>query len=210
MSELNVFFNPETPVPVVHEEIADEGHNRRGAFAAMRDLSDRFADAGLHTEQVWDYLKADAGVETRSQLTAVQWASIACRLQALRRNPMLFEVFVDGIPDQHFRFYVLSTDPTVAVGRPRVPLSDYHKPEVWGDFQQLADTLQTELKVTQGKKTVFYASRPKLEETPVETATPELEKSPVKSQESPVSTTEAPNSRGEILNVFGDVVEVVP
>ena len=160
MSALNVFVNPEIPTPVLCEGIPDEGHNRRGAFAVMRDLSEQFATAGIHTEQVWAYLKAEARVETRSQFTRIQWASIACRLQAMRRNPLLFEVFVDGIPDKHFRFYVLATDPTVAVGRPRVSLSELHKPEAWGDFQQLADEIGAELKVTQGQKTTFYAPKP--------------------------------------------------
>ena len=158
MNQLNNFVNPNPQAPVVcEEEIADEGHNRRGAFAAMKDLSEPFATAGLHTEQVWAYLKSEHGVETRSQLTDLQWASIACRLQAMRRNGILLETFIDGIPDKHFRFYVLATDPTVPVGRPRVDLSKYHLPEVWGDFQSLANDLQTELEVRQGKSTMYYS-----------------------------------------------------
>lgn len=203
MSGLNNFVNPPIPTPVVCEKIPDEGHNRRGAFAAMKDLSEKFANRGLYTEQVWAFLKSENGVETRSQLTEKQWAIIAGRLQAMRLDEGLLDAFIDGIPDKHFRFYVLATDPTVPVGRPRVGLQEMHKPEVWGDFQQLANDLQTELKVWQGKTTVFYTPRPVAPE-------PESEPEPTPAPVGAVSNrSESPNARGEILSPWGEVVEVI-
>lgn len=178
----------------------DSGHNRRGAYAAMKDLAQQFSDAGIGTEQVWEHIKAEHGVDSRAKLTAPQWALIAARLQSARRDPEMFTIFVDMIPDCYFRIHAYSSDPRVPIGRPR-DIEKHHIASEWGDFQELANANGCEITVTQGKRTTYYS--------PSESITPfplEMEPEPVLELKPDVSLET--NVRGEVLNVFGDVVEI--
>ena len=187
-------FQP-VPQPTVHTpQIThdDATHQRKSAYAAMRDLQERFNEAGIDTEQVWECIKAEHGVDSRAKFTGMQWARIAAELQGAKRDDVLFKILLDRIPDEYFRIHVYPDDPNVAIGRPR----KLHIADEWGDFQQIANDNQCSLTVTQGKRTTYYEPVAK----PVKVSQPEPVSTPVVSLDT--------NAHGQVLNVFGDVVEV--
>ena len=143
----------QTPIPE-----SDTAHPRKSAYACMGDMQEQFSAAGLETDQVWEFIKAQYCVESRALFTGKQWAMIACQLQSARREPHLFKVYVDGIPDQHFRIHVYSSDASVAIGRPR-DIGKHHIVAEWFDFQSFANEHQTTLTVNQGKRTTYFEPR---------------------------------------------------
>ena len=192
-------LEPKGNFPTPQPTEPDDTNSRKSAFATMRELEQQFSDAGISTEQVWAYLKSENAVQTRSKLTSLQWAKVAAQLQSARRDPAMFKIFVDGIPDTHFRIHVYASEPSVCIGRPR-DIEKHHIADEWGDFQQIATDNQCEIKVTQGKRTTYYK--------PLEAAvmTPEpvqVSKAAVK----PVVSGRT-NARGEVLSAWGTVLEV--
>ena len=177
MQHLNNFQPVPQPVVSPPETHADDtGHPRRSAYAAMSDLRDQFSIAGLETDQVWESIKAEYKVESRSHLTGMQWARIAAELQSSRREASLLKIFVDGIPDCYFRIHVFTDDPNVPIGRPR-DLRKHHISAEWGDFQAIATENQCNLTVTQGKHTTYYDAKPTTE-VPAPVSTVEAPKLP--------------------------------
>ena len=189
---LNNFQTVSPPAPPSQPPESDTGHPRRSAYAAMRDLREQFSIAGICTDQVWEFIKTEYSVDSRSKLTGMQWATIAAELQSARRDAHMFRIFVDGIPDSYFRIHVFSDDPNVVIGRPR-DLRKHHIAAEWGDFQQIADTHQCNLTVTQGQRTTYFEPKPAPETT--------------RTAQKPAIALNT-NARGEVLNVFGDVMEV--
>ena len=186
---------PEATLPSQPPE-SDTGHPRRSSYAAITDLREQFSTAGIETDQVWQFIKTEYSVDSRSKLTGMQWARIAAELQSARRDAHMFKIFVDGIPDSYFRIHVFTDNPSVCIGRPR-DLRTHHLTESWGDFQSIANENQCSLIVQQGKSTTYYEPKQTRPTAPVQ---------PVPKQKSPVITRNT-NARGQVLNVFGDVVE---
>ena len=192
--QLNNFQSITQPVvsPPDTPPADDTGHPRRSAYAAMRDLQEQFSAAGICTDQVWEFIKTEYSVDSRSKLTGKQWATIACQLQSARRDTHMFKIFVDGIPDSYFRIHVFSDDPSVCIGRPR-DTRKHHIAAEWGDFQQIANASQCSLTVEQGKKKTYFEPKPAPETT--------------RTAQKPAIALNT-NARGEVLNMFGDVMEV--
>ena len=180
----------QTPIPE-----SDTAHPRKSAYACMSDLQEQFSAAGVETDQVWEFIKAEYCVDSRSKFTGQQWATIAAQLQSARRDDCMLKIFVDGIPDSYFRIHVFSDDPSVAIGRPR-KINRHHIESEWGDFQAIATENQCNLTVTQGKRTTFFEPKQTLPTAP--------ENQPAQKPAIAFDT----NARGEVLSAWGDVMEV--
>ena len=154
---------------------SDTGHPRRSSYVAMSDLQELFSAAGIETDQVWEFIKAQYSVDSRSKFTGKQWAMTAAQLQSARRDDCMFKAFVSSIPDHHFRIHVFSDDPSVAIGRPR-DTRKHHISAEWGDFQALATENQCTLTISQGKRTTYFEPKPATQPAPV--STPEAPKMP--------------------------------
>ena len=185
---------PAVQAPTPSSTGETSAHHRKSAYAAMRDLQERFHLAGIDTDQVWEYFKAEHRVDSRSKLTGMQWARISCNLQSARREASLFKILVDSIPDTYFRIHVFASDPNVCIPRPR-DLKKHHIPGEWFDFQAFADDNQCTITVSQGTRTTYY--KPAIKPAKVEVTTPQK----------PLFAMDT-NAHGEVLNVFGDVVGV--
>lgn len=202
---------PRIESPPIPEDSQVSAHPRKSAFAAMKDLQERFHIAGIDTEQVWGFLKSEYSVDSRSQFTPPQWAMIAAQLQSARRDDEMFNVFVDGIPNQYFRIHVYADDSSVPIGRPR-DIRKHHLASEWGDFQQLANDNQCGITVTQGKHTTYYEPNP--EQTERTDKNSEILNPTISEPEKPVSPEPTPvisldtNAHGEVLSPWGTVVEV--
>ena len=147
---------------------SDTAHPRRSSYAAMSDLQEQFSAAGIETSQVWEFIKAEYSVDSRSKFTGQQWATIAAQLNSARRDAHMFKIFVDGIPDSYFRIHVFTDDPNVCIGRPR-NLNLHHNQSEWGDFQAIANENQCSLTVEQGKKKTYFERSPITPSAPVST-----------------------------------------
>ena len=186
--------SPPVNIPSQPPPESDTGHPRRSSYAAMSDLQVQFSAAGIETEQVWEFIKTEYSVDSRSKLTGKQWAIVACQLQSARREPQLFDLLIDRIPCQYFRIHVFTDDPTICIGRPR-DTRKHHIAAEWGDFQEIANANQCSLTVTQGRTTTFFEPKPV------------LPTAPEKRNHKTVVTLKT-NTRGEILTAWGDVMEV--
>ena len=191
--QLNNFQAISEPNPNPTPTQPDSTHPRKSAYAAMPQLQERFSIVGIEVSQVWEFIKAEYSVDSRSKFTAKQWAFIAAQLQSACQDSNLFKMFVDGIPDRYFRIHVFTDDPSVAIGRPR-DTGKHHISSEWDDFQAIANENQCSLTVTQGKTTTFFEPN----RTPPHEPTQKTK---------PVSERET-NARGEILYAWGDVMEV--
>ena len=192
-------FQPVSPPETIQPptQPADSTHPRKSAYAAMGDLQERFSIAGICTDQVWENIKSEYSVNSRSLLTGLQWATIAAQLQAAKLDTHMFKIFVDGIPDPYFRIHVFTDNPSVCIGRPR-DTRKHHIASEWGDFQAIANENQCGLTVEQGKSTTYYEPKQARSGVPVRT-TARIQK--------PAITLET-NVRGEVLSAWGDVMEV--
>ena len=192
--------------PITHD---DAEHQRKSAFAAMREMRERFNEAGIDTEQVWECIKDEYKVDSRAKFTGFQWARVAAELQGAKRDDVLFKILLDRIPDQYFRIHMYSDNPHAPIGRPR-DTRKHHIADEWGDFQQIANDNQCLITVTQGKRTTYYEPNPEQTERTDkkhEIPNPVISESPVSPEPKPVVSLDT-NAYGQVLNVFGDVVEV--
>ena len=165
---LNNFQSVSPPTAPSQPPDDDTGHPRRSSYAAMRDLQEQFSAAGIETSQVWEFIKAEYSVDSRSKFTGQQWATIAAQLNSARRDAPMFKIFVDGIPDSYFRIHVFTDDPSVAIGRPR-DIGKHHIAAEWGDFQAIANANGCTLSVEQGKRTTYFEPKPITPPAPVST-----------------------------------------
>ena len=90
----------------------------------------------------------------------------------------------------------------MAIGRPR-DFERHHLKCEWGDFQQIANDNQCELKVVQGKRITFYKPAKPLEPAVMTPEPVQVSKAAVK----PVVSGRT-NARGEVLSAWGTVLEV--
>ena len=71
MQHLNTFKTVSPPtIPSQPPPESDTGHPRRSAYAAMHDLQAQFSVAGIETEQVWEFIKTEHSVDSRSNSPA--------------------------------------------------------------------------------------------------------------------------------------------
>ena len=62
--------------------------NMKAAFAHMRELAPRLRN--ISADDVWEYFKSNyGGVESRTEISEMDWASIAARLYAAKTDPKL-------------------------------------------------------------------------------------------------------------------------
>jgi len=72
-------------------------HAQTQAFALVRTLESRLQKAGLSAEAVWNWVKKQHNVESRSDLTEKQWVVLSARLFAAHRHPQLFDQLCKNI-----------------------------------------------------------------------------------------------------------------
>lgn len=77
--------------------LSGKRHAQKQAFALVRTLEPRLQKAGLSAEAVWDWVKKQHNVESRSELTEKQWVVLSARLLAAHHQSQLFEPFCNAI-----------------------------------------------------------------------------------------------------------------
>ena len=72
-------------------------NQKKTAFAIIDTLKPQLAIAGLSEESVWEWVKSEYGVQSRSELSEIQWAIVSARLSAAQRDHQLFSVLCDAV-----------------------------------------------------------------------------------------------------------------
>ena len=72
-------------------------YHERVAHATMNSLVPYFKDTRCAIGHAWAYIKAENGVESRSELSAEQWARIAARLNACKNHRTLRRDFIQKV-----------------------------------------------------------------------------------------------------------------
>ena len=67
------------------------------SFAIINSLSARFVNASLSTDAVWEWVKAEYEVDSRTELDERQWAVVSARLSAAQRDKQLFSVLCKAV-----------------------------------------------------------------------------------------------------------------
>lgn len=73
------------------------GYARRMCFAFAKELMPRLNEHDISEADYWDYVKADFGVDSRSELTALQWIKISARLHSAKRHKVLFDELCEKV-----------------------------------------------------------------------------------------------------------------
>ena len=82
---------------VPEQDTDGKAYHRRAAFARMKALDEHLKDARTPHGHAWNYIKAQYGVQSRSELTAEQWAIISARLDACKKDYQLCQQFIEQV-----------------------------------------------------------------------------------------------------------------
>ena len=74
---------------------------QKAAFAIANKLTSAFEKDGISKESFWEHVKHKYEVETRNEMTALQWTELAAQLNAAQTTPDLFDQLVKQITENH-------------------------------------------------------------------------------------------------------------
>ena len=75
-------------------------HAQRHAFALASQLKSRFNQRGISEADFWQAVKADHGVESRSEIDELGYVRIAARLDAAKRHRIIFDEICRGVVEK--------------------------------------------------------------------------------------------------------------
>ena len=67
------------------------------SFAIINSLKPQLTTAGLTEESVWEWVKSEYDVQSRSELNEESWAIVSARLSAAQRDQQLFSVLCEAV-----------------------------------------------------------------------------------------------------------------
>lgn len=74
-------------------------HAQRQAFALAAQLRQRFNQRGITESDLWNAVKADHGVQSRSEIDELGYVRLVARLSAAKRHQILFESLCRSISE---------------------------------------------------------------------------------------------------------------
>ena len=73
------------------------GSAQKAAFALATKLKDKLEQQSISQENFWSYVKTRFGVESRNQMSEVDWTTLAAELTAASSKKELFQEFIKKI-----------------------------------------------------------------------------------------------------------------
>jgi hypothetical protein len=64
---------------------------QKAAFTVANKLQERLEEQGVTQPDFWDYVRRRYGVESRNDMSELQWTQLSAELQASQSSPELFE-----------------------------------------------------------------------------------------------------------------------
>lgn len=89
-----------TAAQAAAQQDSESDRDRRMCFAIMKELDMPLRKAGVSERQVWEALKREHGVASRSDFTEKQWALVAATLKGAQDDAVLFKVLIDKVKAQ--------------------------------------------------------------------------------------------------------------
>jgi len=71
--------------------------HRKASFACMSRLKPKLKHHGVSDKDIWEHIKEIYKVESRTELTAKEWAVISARLNAAYRDPRMLADLVEPL-----------------------------------------------------------------------------------------------------------------
>ena len=83
----------------MHHANNDDGKSyaRRTAFAIASQLKPKLDKQSITPDDLWAYIKVDFGVDSRSELSELDWVKVAARLHSAQRHKILFDELCEKI-----------------------------------------------------------------------------------------------------------------
>lgn len=72
-------------------------HAQRHCFALVSQLKHRFHQRGISEADLWNAIKVDHGVQSRSEIDEAGYVRLSARLQAAQRHRIIFDALCAGI-----------------------------------------------------------------------------------------------------------------
>ena len=70
---------------------------QKATFAIAANLSDPLDKKGITKADLWNYMKRKCGVESRNDISEMQWTQLSAELKAAETNPQLFNDLCERI-----------------------------------------------------------------------------------------------------------------
>jgi hypothetical protein len=68
---------------------------QRAAFALASKLEERFEQQGITKDGFWNYVRRRYGVESRNEMTELQWTQLSAELKAAESSSKLFDQMME-------------------------------------------------------------------------------------------------------------------
>ena len=89
-----------TAAQAAAQQDSESDRDRRMSFAIMKELDMPLRKAGVSERQVWEALKREHKVASRSDFTEKQWALVAATLKGAQDDAVLFKALIDKVKAQ--------------------------------------------------------------------------------------------------------------
>ena len=98
---LNFYLHGQAERPNSQMELPRSGQSdtisnaQKAAFTAANKLQERLEQQGVTQSDFWDYVRRRYGVESRNDMSELQWTQLSAELQAAQSSPKLFEQMME-------------------------------------------------------------------------------------------------------------------
>ena len=91
----------DTEQPQTEQANATLSNAQKAAFAIANKLTPALEKADVSKEMLWEYVKRKFEVDSRNDMTEMQWTELAAQLTAAQTTPELFDQLVKQITENH-------------------------------------------------------------------------------------------------------------
>ena len=101
---LNFYLNRKALAEETQQPQTDQSNDtitnaQKAAFAIANKLSEPLAKHGIDKAALWDYIKQKYGVESRNDMTEMQWTQLAAELKAAETNQTLLDELMKRVKE---------------------------------------------------------------------------------------------------------------
>ena len=72
-------------------------HHRKASFAAASRLRPHLQKAGITNDALWSWIKNRYSVESRTELTLIEWAKTSAEFNAALRDSQMLQILIQRI-----------------------------------------------------------------------------------------------------------------
>ena len=98
---LNFYLHRQTERPDSQMELPGAARSdtisnaQKAAFTAANNMQERLEQQGITQPDFWNYVRRRYGVESRNEMSELQWTQLSAELKAAESSPKLFEQMIE-------------------------------------------------------------------------------------------------------------------